>query len=268
MSVVGGRGDAARSELASWLDEEPREPRALFCRGYQALYDGRFAEAGADFARCEELSAGGPFEPRAAFYRCLAGMAAAGAPARTGARLVLIGLGVNPPYSATAADVAALRGCDVVFNNIMGDEMFEFIRPFCHDCRPIAYHQNNDEGRLSDVMLGALKEGGVVGFVTRGSAVVYGPLGAELLRRCRESGVAWRCLAAVSSSEVFTARHPEPGSRAGLAVVDSAAAGAGALPDPRLSATVYLNLGLGPRHYDDVCARLAARYGADHECLV
>jgi tetratricopeptide (TPR) repeat protein len=247
--------------------------RAIFCRAYDSLFRGANAEARRDFERCLELSEGSALWRKADFYRVIASLPARGAAKKAAKRaapgLYLIGLGVDPPYTATAEDLRALARCDVLFNNVMGDEMFEFLRPFCADVRPVAYHQNNDEEKLAAEMLAETGPGRTVAFVTRGSAIVQGPLGTLLLEKCREKGLSWSCLSAVSSTEYLAAKFGDARFHgAGLAVMDSRGVSDADMTDPRLPLTLFLNMTDAESQYPAFCARLSRRYGGGHPCLV
>ncbi|MBI5629768.1 MAG: tetratricopeptide repeat protein [Elusimicrobia bacterium] len=268
--ILLGRARQARAETASLLrgGRAPALDRALarFCLGYLELCAGRFKSAGREFLSAERLAEGSVLSKKASFYRAAAGVFSAQGRARPGGGLSLIGLGVDPPYTASSECLREIRACDVVFNNVMGDEMFEFLRPFCRDSRPLAYHQNADEGRLSDEIMAEVRLGKAVGFVTRGNALIYGPLGSELMARCRRAGVSCRCLPAVSSGELFAAKFAAARPWRAAAVMDSSAAGE--VPDSEGPLTVFLDMRMSGRDYEALCRRLAASRGPERRCLV
>jgi tetratricopeptide (TPR) repeat protein len=274
--TLTGRGKEAARLIAGLLrratSDAGLQANAYFCRAYAALCAGDRRAAARDLRLCLKKSGGSPLGRKADFYRVLAALPEEPAAAAADAEkpgLYLIGLGVDPPYTATAAALRAIARCDVVFNNVMGEEMFEFLRPFCRDVRPVAYHQNNDEERLAAEMLAEVRPGRAVAFVTRGSAIVQGPLGTLLLDRCRRDGIAWRCLAAVSSAELLSAKFADPGLQAsGLAVLDSRALPEDGLSDPSLPLTLFLNMSDPEKHYPELCRALAKRYGKGHPCLI
>lgn len=264
--TVTGRGAEAGRRAAALPEAE-----AHFTRGYAALCAKDAAGAGRAFERCLALSAGTPLWRKAAFYRVAAGVPLKGPGRRKAVQpgLQLIGLGVDPPYTATADALRAIASCDVVFNNVMGDEMFEFLRPFCRDVRPVAYHQNNDEARLSSEILASVRPGRTIAFVTRGSAIVQGPLGTMLLARCASAGISWSCAAAVSSSDLLSSRHADTARRErGQAVVDSRGVPGSPLGDPAVPMTLFLNMSEPAAQYNELCLALKSRYGAGHPCLV
>lgn len=254
--------------LNSKVSSESFRAAAYFCRGYDGLCAGRFVLAAKDFSRSRQTAKTGALAAKADFYRTLAGLMETARPARR-VGLYLIGMGVNPPYSATAEALSALRRCDVVFNNVMDEENFEILRPFCPDCRPLAYHQMGDEARLCAEILSQCGRGKTVGFVTRGNAMLAGPLGAELARRCRVSGLSWRCLPAVSSPEVLSARFGATGVRMeGMAAVASEGLFARAPLSSKASLTLFLDMTSGQSRYSSLCRELKARYGSTRPCLI
>ncbi|MFI5350224.1 MAG: SAM-dependent methyltransferase, partial [Elusimicrobiota bacterium] len=273
LTLTRRRAEAARG-IAALLrrdgGDDLRKANAYFCRAYASLFRGERAAARRDLDACARLAGRTALGRKAEFYRV-----AASVPAERKKKggdapgLYLVGLGVDPPYTATADALRALANCDVIFNNVMGDEMFEFLRPFCGDCRPVAYHQNNDEERLTARILAETGAGRSVAFVTRGSAIVQGPLGTMLLDLCREKGIAWRCLAAVSSAELLGAKFGEPRERAaGQAVLDSRGVTDADLSDPILPLTLFLNMQEPETEYPDLCRRLERQYGGRHPCLI
>jgi tetratricopeptide (TPR) repeat protein len=275
LTLTGGGKEAARRTAALLrraAGDDALKANAYFCRAYAALCGGDRAAALLELESCLKHAAGTPLERKADFYRVLATVPEEAEPELAGGPapgFYMIGLGVDPPYTATAAGLRALARCDVVFNNVMGDEMFEFLRPFCRDCRPVAYHQNNDEEKLAAEMLAEVRPGRVVAFVTRGSAIVQGPLGTLLLDRCLRDGIGWRCLAAVSSAELLGAKFGETvRQEPGQAVIDSRAVPEDGLGDPRLPLTLFLNMAEPEKEYPALCRVLAKRYGKDHPCLI
>jgi tetratricopeptide (TPR) repeat protein len=258
-------GQAARAARRTAALEDAT--LASFCRAYAHLHARRYGKALEELEACRRRAGEGALGRKASFYETIARLADFPAPRRS-ADFSLIGLGVEPPYSATAQCLRVLSRCDVVFNNVMGDELFELLRLFCGDCRPLAYHQNNDEGRLCDLMMAEARRGRRVGFVTRGSAIVYGPLGAELLRRCRAEGLSWSCLAGVSSAELINAKFPAPGSSVRGAVVLDSKDAAKMGKDPGAPTTVYLDLNVPDAAYQGFCAGLVSAFGKSAPALV
>jgi hypothetical protein len=261
--IAAGREKEAEKSL------EGLGPQGEFLRGYVAMRRRKWTDARRRFEALAREQ-GGSFALKASFYAAACRVLEDRGPVKPKERLTLAGLGVNPPYSATAESLRAIAGASVVFNNVMGDEMFEFLRAFCRDVRPIAYHQDGDEGRLSDEMMAeAGKKGVSAVFVTRGSAIVYGPLGTELRARCAARKLPCRTLAAVSSMESIHARlGSEPALRLGSAVADSGALDAPAWTDARVPLTAYLSLEKGDGSYARFCAGAVAARGPEASCAV
>jgi len=266
--LIAGR-DKGRAEIEISALERASKPLAHFCRGYRSLFDRDFAGAFRSLNRCIESGKGEAVARKAEFYRTVASILQEPAPkAGKSEKLFLIGMGVNPPYSATADALRALSRCQVIFNNVMDEENFEILRPFCGDCRPVAYHQNGDEGRLSDEMMAEVRRGRTVGFVTRGNALVYGPLGTELRRRCIAAGHSSRCFPAVCSFDMFSARCDLGSDGKSMTVVDSSALGDGAAVDTTAALIIYLDMKMPEDRYREMCAHLRSVYGKTRECLV
>jgi hypothetical protein len=177
-------------------------------------------------------------------------------------------MGIEPPYTATAGCLRAIAESSVVFSNVPGPEIDELLMVLCRDTRPLAYHQENDENKLAAAMMKEVRAGKTVAFVTRGNALVYGPLGAELVRRCRADGTAWDCPPSVSSAEALEARFGAGAPPRGFAVLDDRALTPGARVDPRLALTVYLTVERSPNNFLALCRRLKIVFGAKRPCFL
>jgi len=269
-AVAAGRPAEARklaAELRRRLGRRPQTPAILaHLEGYALMRARRWRPAAAAFARAAKLGAGTPIARRAGFYALAARVLAAQGPAKP-VGMLFAGLGVDPPYSATAGDVRALAGAKTLFNNIMGDEMFEFLRALCPDVRAGAYHQDNDEERIAAEVLPAIGRGSAA-WVTRGNALVYGPLGSLLLRRRREAGAPWLCLPSVASLEFFHSRHGRRAVPSSLAVVDVREPARGVALDPTAATAVFWDLSIGEEPQRAACRTIAKSLGADAEVLV
>lgn len=271
--VHSGRRAQARAEINKTL-RNPRLGEAIkgvahFCSGYDRLRSGENRRAVADFRRARQAGTGGALGLKAELYATMAAVLMDLAPVSDDSKVLLAGLGVNPPYSASIEALRALSSCDVVFNNIPGHENFEFLRVLCRECRPLAYHQTNDEDKLSEEILRPARRGAKVGFVTRGCATVYGPLGALILKKCRTEGLRWRDFAAVSSAESLSARFGDRGTASrGLGAFDSAAVGLGERSSREVPLTIYIDKKRGISSYRSLCHRLKREYGGGHEVLV
>lgn len=275
VQLLGKKAKAASAELAKRLKakgEPGFKARLAFLQAYGLMRAKRWdAAAKALGTLGKGLPPDDALARRASFYRTVARLLAVPADGRRVDRLLLLGIGVDPPYSAGAAMLRAIEAADVVFNNIMGDEMFEFLRALNPDVRAVNYHQDNDEERLSELMLEQCKGGRRVAFVTRGNALVYGPLGAMMLAKAKKAGWSWRCEPSVGSWEFIQGRQsPDPLARRGMAVLDSRAASEGeaVLLDPGLPTTVFFNLEAGEQAVAASCRNLAAQRGEDAPALV
>ena len=246
----------------------PDPVQADFCRGYAALGRRRWDRA-KTFFEASGAKAEGSARGRAAFSKAVAELFRQNLPALPPAQIHLLGLGVDPPYTATAESLRTIASCEVIFNNVPGAEMSELLMLFCRDYRPLAYHQLYDEGPLTDSMLAEVARGRRTAFVTRGNAIFYGPLGAEILRRCRRDGISWNCAAAVSSAEFLSAKFGRAGgqSRAGL-VLDSSRLRPGTPAESSAALTVYVDVRAKRRRYREACRELARNWGPRRECLV
>lgn len=245
-------------------------PLADFCRGYAELALGRFGAASRRFGRSAERFGEGALRLKAGFYHTVASVMQRRPAERAPARLVLIGLGVNPPYSATAQALWEMSRCDILFNNVTGDEITELLCLLCRRYRPVAYHQEDDEARISRIILREIDAGNSVGFVTRGHALIQGPLALELKKRCVRQGISWRCLPSVSSADFLEARHGHLGpDLVGSAVCDTEGLMQEAVIEPALPLTIFWNyIKMNKPGYRLLCRALALRYGGGHCCLV
>lgn len=237
-----------------------------FLDGYAAMRGRRWSAAARAFDGAVAAADGAPIARRAAFYSRAARALAVRGPSRA-AGLVLAGLGVDPPYSATVGDLRAVAGCRVVFNNVMGDEMTEFLRALCDDVRPVAYHQCNDEESVARPMLAEAARGSAVAFVTRGNAIVYGPLGSLMMERRAARGRAWSCRPGVSSLEFLHARHGR-GAEAGFAAVDLRELAAGRLFDRSATTAVFWSTRAPESLQKRACRGISSAVGGSRVCLV
>lgn len=125
--------------------------------------------------------------------------------AKATGRLLLCGLGTNPPQYVTLDMMEALEGCDVLFVNISGDTLVEFLSLFCKDIRPISYETEEDAPRCAELILAACREGKKAAYVTIGNALVFGPLSARLLGLCRDQSVEFKACPGLSAMDVVLA---------------------------------------------------------------
>ncbi len=276
VQLLAGGAAAASKEIAARLKKRGLGPdlhgRLRFLAAYALLRAKKWKEAAKLLgALADDCAPGDALGRKASFYKTVALVMGTATATSKGPkeRLLFLGLGAEPPYTATAAMLRGIASVDVVFNNVMGDEMFEFLRALNPDVRAVNYHQDNDEERLTAVMLKECAAGRRAAFVTRGNALVYGPLGAMMLERARAKKWAWRCQPSASSWEFITGRlPPDPGARRGMAVLDSRAAVAGSLLDPGLPTTVFFNIEAGDAAVLGACRALAGQRGPDAPALV
>jgi len=271
VAIAAGRAAQARriaAVLSARLGRRPETPPILaYLRGYEALRARRWRAAETAFLQAAKLGRGAAIERRAKFYACAARILAVAGPRRR-VGMLFNGLGVDPPYSATADDVRTLAGGTILFNNVMGDEMFEFLRALCKDVRAGAYHQDNDEERIASVILPAIPRGGSAAWVTRGNAIIYGPLGALLLKRRREAKAPWVCLPGVASLEFFHARFGRGAVPSGLVCVDVREPARGTRLEPTAANAVFWDLSIGEAAQRDACRGIVEAIGPDGDCLV
>lgn len=196
--------------------------RAIFYRGCFELKAGDWESAERDFGRVvDSLKPDDNLSMRARFYRLLARATDPRFQARRPmardpereARLHVCGLGLFPPYTATLDVVGAIRRCDVVFNNVIDDETREFLAVLCDDVRPLTFDVRPIDGRRVEHHREAafwtrqtsclVRQGRVVGYITRGHPLVYGGLGAKIQRQCGALGIESRIFASVSAVDIL-----------------------------------------------------------------
>lgn len=237
---------------------------ASFVRAYRELARKRYGSARGHLARCVTLAADPVDELRAGFYSAFADVLHEGRDDGGPARLYMVGLGIDPPHTATAEGLRALARCDVIYNNTQADNT-EWLRLLCRDCRPISYKQEHDERSLAGPMLAELRRGRRVGFVTRGNAIVFGYLGPILMRLCDNEGIAWRCFPSLSSADSIEARYPSAGAPGSL-VFDAVELMNALALETSVPATIFLTMHrIEP---EAVCRRLKRAYGSARACLV
>lgn len=247
-----------RAQLEALLGKEPAGSDP-FAQGYAHLSSGRWEKAAKAFARVT-----GPFSRKARFYLTVSRMLKGPRPASEPG-LSMIGLGVDPPYSATVEALRELSRCHVIFNNVSGTEAAELLWPLCRDVRPI-FSEGGNLGAHSRRVLRELERGRRVGFVTRGSALVFGELGTLLAKRCRSEGLAWACLPALGSADLFEARYGGPSSGAGI--LSGNADLSGKHLDPGVPWTVFVPEGLSAARFKALSRALASRLGPSRRVLL
>lgn len=272
LMTAQGSAAQARRALREFVRASKGDPTAAalqsFLRAYMLLWRKDYRQAREELDRCRKESGGSALGLKAGFYRTLALILSSPPRREPPPGLHLVGLGVNPPYSATSEALRTLAQCDVVFNNVMDEEIFELIRPLCRDARPVAYHQNGDEGALSDEMLAELRPGRRVAFVTRGNAIVFGPLGSEMLRRLAGKSPGAHCVGAVCSFDLFGAKDARPPGPSGALALDSSGIGPQSVADPGAALTLFLDMRALAESAQAFCFRLRHLLGAERPALI
>lgn len=121
-------------------------------------------------------------------------------------RLYLCGLGNFPPYMTSLNVLHAMRRCDVIVAYASDAETRGIVAEFCPGVKTALCH-DGDGGKSAMAQVSrALKQGGVVGFVTRGHPLLYGGPAGRLVRGCAKAKIACETFGAVSSSDVALAR--------------------------------------------------------------
>ncbi len=245
-------------------------------RGNLALKRREYGDAAAAFMRAAELGGDGGLSLKARFHATVArGLAltadrAEPPPPKDKARLVICGLGIKPPYTATLDALRMVAACDFVFNNLSEPEIGGLIWLLSDEGEPTMFDVRGADARWTKTIFRRVAKGRTTGFVTRGHPHVCGGLAASLIAECRRLGVEWRVYPAVSSMDTL-AFDALPGSAAfwGQQVLDwSTVFVPETTIDPRVPAVLYFNASvavIGKEDYLRFCARLEATYGAGHK---
>jgi tetratricopeptide (TPR) repeat protein/precorrin-2 methylase len=266
--AAAASGRARKALAPAFAEAGPYE--AAWLEGYAALAEGRPDPK--PFERAADLA--GDDARRAQIARVYGALARAwdwSAPAARTPGVVFCGLGVSPPLSATVECVAALRGCDVVFQNSSSDALGPLLRLLCRDIRPSSFRHEYGGLRLVEAVFAEARRGRSVGLVTFGHPLLFGPLARLALARSRREAAPLRFVAAPSSlGEMLSA-----GSRLGpvprfqvLVGLAEDSAGAAARVDPGAPLLLYpeeLRAASGAPRMLEV---LAARYPEGHLALV
>lgn len=202
----------ARRQLTRLARGSPQAAgEARFYRGLIELKAGRLSAAARAFDRAAAPPADENLVLRSRFYEVASrGLArsATGLPSGTRGvpRLFICGLGLFPPYTTTLEVLHAIRRSDVVFNNLPGIEVREFLTEFCPRILPAMSDRRHNEKRWVERILQELRRGRSAAFVTRGHPLILGKLARLLIRSCRARGVPYEAFGAVSSIDVLLAR--------------------------------------------------------------
>jgi tetratricopeptide (TPR) repeat protein len=208
--VERGKTKEAAAEIARLLKggSTRAKAEAVFYRGAAAFKSGAPGRGEKDFKTLmKDLPESDPLSMRARFYWAASRAVderfrkrhAMKTKKEKAPHLFLCGLGIFPPYTASLEVLHAISRSDVIFNNLAGSEVREFLAEFCRDIRPAAYQAWQDEPAWADAIFSELDKGKKVAFVTRGHPLVFGGLAVELIRRCKANGLPHECFGAVSS---------------------------------------------------------------------
>lgn len=210
-----GKVEEGLELLKSAPDSSDNRAWVHFTRGFLFCLATDYRRAVPEFDKADTLA--GEQRPQlksdAALYALAAQLCLTqrGAPAMSDAakttkgRLLLCGLGVDPPASMTIQVLQALRRCDAIFNNLPGASIYEFLSVFCPDVRPIEFRYEEDVPRCADLICSAIGPGKTIGFVTFGNPVMFGPLAHELFKRSKKGGVECVAFSAISSLDAMLA---------------------------------------------------------------
>lgn len=250
--------------------------QAEFLKGCHALKQGRYGEAVScfDASRSPEGVAG--LDLKATFHKTvalsLAGAARMEKPGAGTSRLLICGLGIRPPYTATADVLRAIRDSDFVFNNLSEPEVASLLRLLSVEGRPTMFDIRGADERWTRTIFKEIRPGRTVAFVTRGHPLVCGGLAGSLIEESARQGVEYRIFSAVSSMNTLAvdALPDRLGGFGGQQVLDySSVFSKGFSLDTRVPAVVYFNatiqeMPLGT--YLRFCGLLEKVYGRGHRC--
>lgn len=202
--IQGGEDRRARREIAVLAARGSLE--ALACRAYMSLRAGDCAAAVVDYSRVAAAAPpGDSLGLRARFYRLVARARRAASGRERGPRLYLCGLGLFPPYTPSLQVLTALARCEALVNNVSGGETRELLAALGGKVTPATYDNQGDEKLWTARILGELRRGRSVAFVTRGHPLVFGGLGAMLLAEARAAAIPCETLASLSSIDALLA---------------------------------------------------------------
>ena len=281
--ALRGQFKEARDSLAPIEKASPAW--ANFARGYVSCVNKEYARADEEFAKARKLATDrdGRLAMEAGFFGVVAkafgglpkeerDMAKKGSPKEKG-KVYLCGLGVYPPQTATVEVLRGISECDVVFNNLPGLGMSEFLGLFCANRRPVAFRYEQDAKLCADLVLSEVKPGRTVGFVTFGHPLLFGPLSHEIIQRCAKEGIPCKAFGAVSSMDAVLAASGqvlgysyggfqmfETTGKTILKEIPSA--------NPRLPVVVYFAEGLGDAGLKTLIEMLGKLYSPAHKVLL
>jgi hypothetical protein len=283
--ALRGRFEDARASLAPIEKTSPAW--ASFARGYVSCVAKKYDEASTQFSKAEALASerDGRLRMESGFFGVVAkafgglpsevsGMAkkGKGSPKEKG-KVYLCGLGVYPPQTATVEVLRGISECDVIFNNLPGLGMSEFLGLFCANRRPVAFRYEQDAKLCADLVLSEVKPGRTVGFVTFGHPLLFGPLSHEIIQRCAKEGIPCKAFGAVSSMDAVLAASGQVlgYSYGGFQMFETT--GKGILQEipsanPRLPIVVYFAEGLGEAGLKTLIEMLGKLFSPTHKVLL
>jgi tetratricopeptide (TPR) repeat protein len=247
-----------------------------FGLGSLKLKERDYASAARAFEQAQELDGPEGLGMKAGFHRAVAlGLALtkdriSKPPPKDKARLLICGLGIVPPYTASLVALRMVAACDFVFNNLSEPEIGGLVWLLSDEGEPTMFDVRGADARWTKTIFRHIKKGKTTGFVTRGHPHVCGGLAASLIEECRAQGVEWEVYPAVSSMDKL-AFDALPGASSfwGQQVIDwSSFFVPESAPDTRVPAVMYFSASvqvLGEKEYLQFCDRLAQLYGAEHK---
>lgn len=279
LRICTGRLDGLEKLLGAIERRSPELSGGVsFQRGSLALKRRDYAQAAEHYALAAERGGPAGLGLKAGFHRTVAlGLGRTGdrlepPPGEDAARLVICGLGIRPPYTATLDALRMVAACDFVFNNLSEPEIGGLIWLLSDEGEPTMFDVRGADARWTRTIFRHVSKGRTTGFVTRGHPHVCGGLAASLIAECRRQGVEWRVYPAVSSMDTL-AFEAFPGSAAfwGQQVLDwSTFFVPETTVDARVPCVVYFNASVAlvsEADYRRFCDRLASIWGAAHRLL-
>lgn len=285
--VLALRGRFPEAHKAAAAAKKLSKAWAAFSEGYVWCIEKRYDKAQAAF-KTAVLHAGEEeaLKRQASMYGTVARAVAAAAhfkedamavktkkDAKAKGKVYLCGLGVYPPQTATVEVLRGISECDVIFNNLPGVGMSEFLGLFCSNRRPVAFRYEQDAQLCADLVLSEVRAGRTVGFVTFGHPLLFGPLSHEIIKRCKRDGVPCKAFGAVSSMDAVLAASGQVlgfsyggfqlFETTGTKILDEIAKANTGLP-----VIVYFADGMGEQWLGQLSKALSKNYGPKHECLL
>lgn len=284
--ALQGRFGEARASVDPIRKSSPAW--AAFIEGYVACVEKRYEAAMKSFGSASRLAGENDayLKRQSDFYgtvaRAFAGLnkeetmaklQAAKKQAEAKGKVYLCGLGVYPPQTATVEVLRGISECDVVFNNLPGMGISEFLGLFCANRRPVAFRYEQDAKLCADLVLSEVRAGRTVGFITFGHPLLFGPLSHEIIKRCNAEKIPCKAFGAVSSMDAVLAASGQVlgYSYGGFQLFETT--GTGILDEiasanTRLPLVVYFADGMGEQWLASLVKTLGKKYGQGHRVLL